>query len=178
MYIVKFFVQQLFFGEFTVKQIVDYPLTRIQFLMKWILMGNSNENWEIHCRLTVTMLKMAKKTTMNMKQHYASWNNLGADVSNVSCMREEKRDTDFNASNEYYGDRIHHKQLNAIFQQTNQSSFILSLSAVKAFQFKFKELRSGLMSMFSDRTDEASAVQYFQVNTELYLSLPTCRHSR
>lgn len=38
-----------------------------------------------------------------------------------------------------------------------------SIVDVKSFQFKLKELQQGLSSVFTDRTDEASAVQYFQV---------------
>ncbi|XP_060582592.1 histone-arginine methyltransferase CARMER-like isoform X2 [Ruditapes philippinarum] len=37
-----------------------------------------------------------------------------------------------------------------------------SIHNVKSFQFKLKELKQGLSSIFTDRTDEASAVQYFQ----------------
>lgn len=39
---------------------------------------------------------------------------------------------------------------------------------VKSFQFKLKELQEGLSSIFTERTDEASAVQYFQVKKTLY----------
>ena len=34
---------------------------------------------------------------------------------------------------------------------------------MKQFQFRLNELKDGLKSVFSDRTDDASAVQYFQV---------------
>lgn len=34
---------------------------------------------------------------------------------------------------------------------------------MKQFQFRLNELTDGLKSVFSDRTDSASAVQYFQV---------------
>lgn len=34
---------------------------------------------------------------------------------------------------------------------------------MKQFQFRLNELKDGLKSVFSDRTDSASAVQYFQV---------------
>ncbi|XP_052246669.1 histone-arginine methyltransferase CARMER-like isoform X2 [Dreissena polymorpha] len=37
-----------------------------------------------------------------------------------------------------------------------------SIHSVKSFQFKLKELQEGLSSVFTERTDEASAVQYFQ----------------
>lgn len=42
---------------------------------------------------------------------------------------------------------------------------------MKQFQFRLNELKDGLKSVFSDRTDSASAVQYFQVLvTEVFLS--------
>lgn len=42
---------------------------------------------------------------------------------------------------------------------------------MKQFQFRLNELKDGLKSVFSDRTDSASAVQYFQVLvTKVFLS--------
>ncbi|KAL5021638.1 hypothetical protein ScPMuIL_000793 [Solemya velum] len=46
-------------------------------------------------------------------------------------------------------------------QNTLQIRFS-SIHALKSFKFRLKELRSGYKSVFSERTDEASAVQYFQ----------------
>ncbi|KAK3090314.1 hypothetical protein FSP39_010867 [Pinctada imbricata] len=37
-----------------------------------------------------------------------------------------------------------------------------TIHIMKTFQFRLRELRNGLKSVFTDRTDEASAVQYFQ----------------
>ena len=36
-------------------------------------------------------------------------------------------------------------------------------TVMKSFQFRLKELKNGLKSVFNDRTEESSAVQYFQV---------------
>ena len=40
---------------------------------------------------------------------------------------------------------------------------LIIFSDMKQFQFRLNELKDGLKSVFSDRTDDASAVQYFQV---------------
>ncbi|WAR23421.1 CARM1-like protein [Mya arenaria] len=55
---------------------------------------------------------------------------------------------------------------NLVVTTDSQESTILkfdSIHNVKSFQFKLKELQEGLSSIFTERTDEASAVQYFQV---------------
>ncbi|XP_052775248.1 histone-arginine methyltransferase CARMER-like isoform X2 [Mya arenaria] len=54
---------------------------------------------------------------------------------------------------------------NLVVTTDSQESTILkfdSIHNVKSFQFKLKELQEGLSSIFTERTDEASAVQYFQ----------------
>lgn len=45
-----------------------------------------------------------------------------------------------------------------------QTQFFTILD-MKQFQFRLNELKDGLKSVFSDRTDAASAVQYFQVRS-------------
>ncbi|OWF34837.1 Histone-arginine methyltransferase CARM1 [Mizuhopecten yessoensis] len=51
-----------------------------------------------------------------------------------------------------------------VFTEDQKSSRVKfnSVHTMKTFQFRLKELTSGLKSTFSERTDEASAVQYFQ----------------
>lgn len=51
-----------------------------------------------------------------------------------------------------------------IFTNEDKSSLVRfpSIHAMKQFQFRFKEMRSVLKSVFTERTEEASAVQYFQ----------------
>ncbi|XP_033738119.1 histone-arginine methyltransferase CARMER-like isoform X1 [Pecten maximus] len=51
-----------------------------------------------------------------------------------------------------------------VFTEDQKSSLVKfnSVHTMKTFQFRLKEIKSGLKSTFSERTDEASAVQYFQ----------------
>ncbi|VDI55450.1 histone-arginine methyltransferase CARMER-like isoform X1 [Mytilus galloprovincialis] len=51
-----------------------------------------------------------------------------------------------------------------IFTNEDKSSLVRfpSIHAMKQFQFQFKQMRSVLKSVFTERTEEASAVQYFQ----------------
>jgi hypothetical protein len=59
--------------------------------------------------------------------------------------------------------------INKYYYYLFQNSFVIS--AMKQFQFRFKEMTSCLKSVFTERTEEASAVQYFQVNSPVYVAM-------
>lgn len=42
---------------------------------------------------------------------------------------------------------------------------------MRAFRDRIKKLREGLKSVFTERTDEASAVQYFQVSIQILIMM-------